>query len=523
MTKAAMGDTTEAPMLRLRAALPMILMALAAICALWALVRGPQAQADDAYIVARYAQNLVEHGQLTWNLDEKPVEGFTGYSLLFIMTIATALHVKPLLAAVVMGIFAWFLGARLLYECHKPLGVSPFAGAFAGALFLCAAEQTTHATSGLETEIFITLTIACAFIAMKRCQDEPGSGPLWPLPILALAIALTRPEGIVVGSAFLFGVLFRERHSWKAWAPRVLLLFILPYSALQVFRRLYFGSFLPNTYYAKTLGPDHSSVFGTSFFKHASHYVLPALVVCFVVFAIARFSGKTALPHSLPVQQARRILALGIVTSFVAIGASYLRSDLVMNYSERFAYHLFGCSMLVVLVAVGEAIRHFPTITAARPIRSALFILAGVALFLPFAHALERHPGERAYRFNYSHSTEAHYQSTADWMKRAISPNATLAVYPDAGVVPYSTRLRTIDFGKLNDAYLARTRNDPNKILDYFFERKPDVLMIALTGGLERTYEKTGDLLLADPRFSAYRLTLMSTNHGTGVAVFVKR
>jgi hypothetical protein len=195
----------------------------------------------------------------------------------------------------------------------------------------------------------------------------------------------------------------------------------------------------------------------------------------------------------------------------------------VMNYSERFAYHLFGFSMLVVLLAIGEFFRHFANITVARPIYSTLFILSGIGLFLPFAHALERHPGEKAYRFNYSSSAKTHYQLVADWIKREIPPNATLAVYPDAGIVPYSTRLRTIDFGKLNDTYLARAGSDPQKTVDYFFERKPDVLMIALTGGLERTYEKTGDVLLADSRFSAYRLALLTTNHGTGLAVFVKR
>jgi hypothetical protein len=510
-------------MARIETHAPLLLMLVATLFALSGLVIGPAFQVDDAYIVARYAQNLVDHGRLTWNLDEAPVEGFTGYSLLIIMTIATALHWKPLVVATVTGIFAWFIGARLLYESHKPLGVSPLAGAITAALFLCAAEQTTHAMSSLETELFITLTIACAFVAMKRCQHEPGSGALWPLPIVTLAITLTRPEGVVIGSVFLLGVLIRERTAWRRWLPKVLGLFVLPFGALQIFRRLYFGSFLPNTYYAKALAPGESSVFLTSFFEHALDYFLPPLLVFFVVIAIARFSRTTILEYSPPLRDARRILFFGLVPSFLALGASYQRSDLVMNYSKRFAFHLFGLSCLLVLVIVGESFRYFQRLNMARPLKSTLFVVMSVALFIPFEHAFKSVAEECDFRRRYSQGAATHYRTVTDWLKREMPANATLAVYPDAGIVPYETSLRTIDFGKLNDVYLARPSTNPAAAIDYFFQRHPDALMISLKAGFTQSYDKTGDLLLADPRFSTYRLVMLSLNNNVGLAVFVPK
>ncbi|HCP84004.1 MAG TPA: hypothetical protein DIT88_06335, partial [Planctomycetaceae bacterium] len=34
---------------------------------------------DDAYITLRYAQNWIDGNGLTWNVNEKPVEGFTSF------------------------------------------------------------------------------------------------------------------------------------------------------------------------------------------------------------------------------------------------------------------------------------------------------------------------------------------------------------------------------------------------------------------------------------------------------------
>lgn len=508
---------------RRQAILPVMLVALSTVLALAMLVRGPYAHADDAYIVARYAEHLVQHGQLTWNLGEAPVEGFTGYTLLFVMTIATALHVPPVTTAAALGVAAWFVGARILYACHKPLGVSRWAGAFATALFLCAAEQVTHAMSGLETEIFILGTLACVFVAAQRSHEEPGKGLRWQLPTLASFCAFTRPEGVIVGGGLLLAVLFRERAAWRAWVVPTALGFLLPYGLLQVFRRIYFGSFLPNTYYAKLAYGSKRSVFFSSFSTHAQKYLVPSLVVCAAIWMIHRFAEENRVPLSPAHQSARRTFFFGAFAAYALVGASYARSDLVMNYSERFAYHFWGFSSVFVMLAVGGIFAHFRTLVVPRAIRSGLWVLAGVALYLPFARALEQWPHECMYRYNYALGTQMHYVPVAHWLEENMPPNATLAVYPDAGIVPYVTRLRTIDFGKLNDLFLAREAKNSSDIIDYFFKRKPDAVMMYLGGGFDKAYDETGRRLLADPRFAAYQLTLLSLDQGIGTALFVKQ
>ncbi len=66
---------------------------------------------------------------------------------------------------------------------------------------------------------------------------------------------------------------------------------------------------------------------------------------------------------------------------------------------------------------------------------------------------------------------------TATCIVDHTAPNATIAVYPDAGCVPYRSRRRTIDFGRLNDAALARSTRAPADVAAYFFVNDPDVLV----------------------------------------------
>lgn len=510
-------------MTRVMARIPLVIIAFATLVALAMLAQHAHFHADDAYIVARYAENLVEHHQIVWNVNEAPVEGFTGYTLLLLMTLATYLHLPPVLVAAMFGIVSWFVAARILYAAREPLGVSPLAGAITTALFLCAAEQATHAISSLETEFFILLTVTCAFVASRRAYEKPGTGSLWPLPLLATLCAYTRPEGIVVGGSFFLAVLVYERRAWRAWALPTLCGFVAPVSALHLFRRFYFGSFFPNTYYAKQLAPGQSSAFFSSFAAHAQKYLIPSVIAAIAIVVLTRSLGQTPPNHPAPVRTSRSIFAFGAASSCLVIGMAYARSDLVMNYSDRFAFHLFGLSLMIVMIALGELHRHWRFFAAAPAIRRTTFFLTAICLYLPFATGFGQWRNEYNYRANYMRGVERHYVPIAHWLPKHVPATAKLAVYPDAGLIPYQTKLETIDFGKLNDQYLAREAHTAHDVVEYFFRRNPDVAVLLLSKGLDQTYEPAGNLLLADPRFARYQLMLLSLDQGIGTALFVKR
>lgn len=507
---------------RIRAFLPKLLVALSAVFAFTTILSNLSWRVDDAYIVARYAENLAQHGRLTWNLGDPPVEGFTGYTLLSLMTLASLLGAPPVEVASGVGIAALFVGGALVCTGAEALGASRFAGAVGASLYFFAVEQPTHAVSGLETELFMALTVGCALVTARRCHGEAGARPLWLLPLLVALCSFTRPEGAVIGGSFLLATLVRERVAWRLWLlPAVCA--ALPAFSVQVFRLAYFGSWAPNTYYAKLNKSGEPGNFVHSFANHAGGYIVPVILAVVVMVVVTRTIGSPVAPLSAPVRLARKGFLAGAIPSYGLVGASYLRSDLVMNYSERFAFHLFGLSCLLVVIAVSELERYFLALARLRAVRSFAFVLVALCLYLPFANALQRLRGERTYRRAYLFSKEFHYRPAARWLTEHLPPGATLAVYPDAGLVPYLTHLRTIDFGKLNDAYLAREARSSSDVIEYFFRQQPGALMIFFSGGLKKTFDKTGDLLLADPRFSSYYLAHLSLFNDAGTAIFVKR
>src|SRR4051794_15485609 len=54
---------------------------------------------DDAFITYRYARNVANGGGLTWNLHERPTEGYTSFLHVALLVPFSYFHVDPLLAA----------------------------------------------------------------------------------------------------------------------------------------------------------------------------------------------------------------------------------------------------------------------------------------------------------------------------------------------------------------------------------------------------------------------------------------
>ena len=198
---------------------------------------------DDAFISFRYIRNFLDGHGLVFNLVER-VEGYTNFFWIMLLAflaklglplIETARWTGVLAAVGTLGVCLY--AARRLYPERGWLWISaaPFLLAANGAL-------AYWSGSGLETVLFTLLAAAGAVAYFTR--------PAFSLLFLALA-TLTRPEGGLL--AFLFGIggIVLKEKSWKEtlifWGTLILLL--LPFA---VFKYFYYGSLLPNPFYAKT-------------------------------------------------------------------------------------------------------------------------------------------------------------------------------------------------------------------------------------------------------------------------------
>jgi len=251
---------------------------------------------DDAFISFRYVRNFLDGHGLVFNIGER-VEGYTNFFWIMLLAFLAKIGL-PLIETARWGGVLAAIGT---------LGVAMYAARrwypqrgwiwMAAAPFLLAANGALAywAGSGLETALFTLLAAAGAVTYLSR--------PAFSLLFIALA-TLTRPEGVLL--TFLFGVIgiLLKQKSWKAtltfWGGLALLL--LPFT---VFKWFYYGSLLPNPFYAKTGFSREYLQSGLEyvwlFLKHYGGYglflILPLLLwkklATFSRFSFLVFTGYT--------------------------------------------------------------------------------------------------------------------------------------------------------------------------------------------------------------------------------------
>lgn len=211
---------------------------------------------DDAFISFRYAQHFVDGHGLVFNLDpgEAPVEGYTNFSWTMWLALGAmlgfaheGLETWSIFWGVACHAATVLLLAAMAWRVSHGRALVPIAG--------CAYAAIHHAASlapaGLETALFVLLVTAMLrFTIALRCAREA-----WLLGFLGVACAMTRPDGallVVASGAFV---------AWDAWrrrAPWLLLGYVLPFvlafAPYLLWRRAYYGQWVPNTAVAKSAG-----------------------------------------------------------------------------------------------------------------------------------------------------------------------------------------------------------------------------------------------------------------------------
>ena len=211
---------------------------------------------DDAYISFRYAENLTNGLGLVFNRGER-VEGYSN----FLWTIWTALGMKlgagPEGWSLFWGLACYAASIVLLALIARRLsgGTAGVAVVPAGALLAALHPAwSTFATSGLETSLFTFLALLGFFVVTSK-----GARPAAVAGAVFALLAMTRPDGPILALPAGLYVLLAQRGTHRRWVrARAALFFGAAFAALWVpytlWRVSYYGSFFPNTYYAKSAG-----------------------------------------------------------------------------------------------------------------------------------------------------------------------------------------------------------------------------------------------------------------------------
>jgi hypothetical protein len=213
-------------------------------------------QVDDVFIVYRYARNLAAGHGFVFNAGER-VEGVTCFlwTLLLAFVAAVGLPlpaVTPVLTAL-CGLVTLGLLARAHAEVEARTQLAP-RDLLAPALLATSPGFVYWSSGSLETVPFaLLLTLAAREHARARQRPELALRSAWWLG----AATLVRPETPLIAFALALELLTRGGGLRAGFAAATR--WLLPIAACLVpfalFRRAYFGDFLPNTYYAKTGAP----------------------------------------------------------------------------------------------------------------------------------------------------------------------------------------------------------------------------------------------------------------------------
>jgi hypothetical protein len=272
---------------------------------------------DDAYISFRYARNLSDGAGLVFNPGYEAVEGYTNFLWVLLLAGLDRLGAAPHVAAIPLSLACsaglWAVTAVCAARWAPP-GRGGAAAAIATGLLAVTPSVAVWSTGGLETRLFELLIVSGVFrLISEDAALQRGSSRVWPLAALWLALAtLTRPDGLLIAASVLGAVLavrWRELARRWPWTLASAGLYAGVVGAHYGFRRLYYGEWLPNTYYAKVSGQSWWGLGGQYLeafaLEHAIYLWIP-LLLAGVAFQLRRGSpllpiafAAACLPHAL--------------------------------------------------------------------------------------------------------------------------------------------------------------------------------------------------------------------------------
>lgn len=444
---------------------------------------------DDAWISFRYARHWAEAGELSYNLGQPAVEGFSNplWAALAAAWIMVVPSVEPIIAArffglvcalAAVGIVTWTVGRLNPQPANMARGVTLLLLASSGCLWF-------YAMAGLETALWCLLWAALLCICLL--PETPLLRRIGP-PLIVLLV-WCRPEALALGAVV---IMLSVLVSGRRRAIGLLLAYLFALGTLLTWRHLFFGSWLPNTYYAKpAIWQDGVEHFGT-----------------FLLWGLGAVGWSIVLMRRLD----RPVLALLAVAATTGVLLVVSGGDWMPGWRRWLIVEL------TLVLAVGLQWRIDNSRTWLR------VLLLGIWLGV---HLLAVVTVRDAARFPPDHMARLGVRAQASGLARVA--------LMDIGQFGWAFRGQIIDLAGLTDAHLARQpglhlqKADP----DYVLSKRPDIVLIQvyadpdaahpLDGLIQIRSEAEYRLLVSLAARNDYRMyTLAMINPRIGLAVFAR-
>lgn len=417
---------------------------------------------DDAYIIYRYAENLVAYGSFTWNVGEKPVEGFTSFLWVILNASAIVVGADPIVFTKVISLAAALLIIWLLaYNSRTaPLEVAAIA-TFAIALSPPAVLLTWQ---GLETAFLSLLLLLSALFSIRVVTRANARQMVWWYLIAFIAI-LTRPDSVAftggVGLGIVLVLLIDKRRDAVRLFFMLGLIWLAAVAVYVAWRYRYFGYLFPNTFYVKA---NPTSAFGqlstTGFAGHSGLLYTKTFFTDVLFPYLVLFLAMIGLRPQ--VLKDRGLQIAPILVGSVIFGAYLLRIIHIQGFLWRYIFPLFPVFLLGMVWLLSNQGRRLWL-----GHRFVSYVLIG--LFVVWSLQL---------KYVTSQEKAARTQHSRVQFGKHLAGMSGTVFLEESGAVPYYSGWRSVDILGLNSEEIAHR----GLSLQMLEELNPDLVFLMIEG-----------------------------------------
>lgn len=425
---------------------------------------------DDAFISFRYAQNLINGHGLVWNIGER-VEGYSNFSWTMLVALFLWFNVPAEtfthLAGITLHVGCILVTYQLALKVLKSRDWSLLVMILVGTSY----TVSGMATSGLETPLQMLLFLLAGYLYALGVEDGwTNRRILWLSLTLNFAL-LTRPDSIVLAGAAAVGLFFTS----KQWNNKRITSFVVPFLLIaltfSVWKLSYYGSILPNSYYAKVRGA--SGLFYGLFYVYL--FSVTYLYLPFILMS----AWKTK-------DLCRENRIVGHIALFCGVWLLYIVYVGGDFMDFRFMVAIWTFLMIVFI----DVIRRYIPDSRLRVALVVLLLLGTPNYFFGFKRVTAGFGVEKVNELADHVNRPPLYWGKIGWRMKELfgGTDVVLGVGP-AGVIPYYSELPCIDLIGLTDPEIPSIAEEFSVVpghriiapLEYLFRRNVNLIVQPVT------------------------------------------
>lgn len=436
---------------------------------------------EDAQITYRYSLRFSEGYDFgMWNRTGKPVEGFTTFLWMVYLSIFGPEISNIVYASKITGIICHLLLIALFFSLHirtknenynyqnlfslKPKQISKVF-LFVSISLSIFIPLSWYSSTGMETLLFICL-IAYAFFLPFVTKN------IYILSFIVCLLILTRPDGLIfaIGAPIYFYYFSKDNRYIK-----LIVMAILVFLTLTMFRFQYFGHLMPNTYYAKS---ENST--GLMHFKYGILY-FGAFVLSFIYLIVPIIINlfQTVKSKSYFKDSFLMYLILGISVYFLIVAKAGADNFSAFPY-WRHILNIFPLLLFVTFYSIHKIFKN-----ESKYMASVLILLLLSPIIITVPSSLSKQLRETTYTQLQSFpkiTNDFNNNELFKWLKKNTDNNTIISTSL-AGELPLTIDAVHIDVLGLNNEFIAHNGTfDPKGPVDsksnmaYVIKQKPDII-----------------------------------------------